>query len=198
MKNKILKSWRVVTVKGLVTTLSGLFTFYLLPEYSSLFIKLFGTLLIVSSSILIYDFIVNPTANDRKWRLIEGIVDGIFGVLTIILGWINVQNFLFAITSWITLVGILQVTNAYRVRSLFHHWKALMLNGILAITFSAGVIFYPHESNLNKAIIMILFTLLFIAFLLISTYYLKKLVDEMYLDIPNKQGDEANQELSYF
>ena len=198
MKNKILKSWRVVTIKGLVTTLLGLLTFYLLPAYSDLFIRLFGSLLIVSGSILIYDFVVNATTLDRSWRLVEGSIDGIYGVLTVIFGLVNVTNFLFMITSWITLTGVLQVSNAYRLRSLFHHWKALMLNGILAILFSAGVIFYPHESPLNKAIVMISFTVLFIAFLSISSYYLKKLVEDIQMEIPNKQGEEANQELSYF
>jgi uncharacterized membrane protein HdeD (DUF308 family) len=198
MKNKILKSWRVVTIKGLVTTLLGLFTFYLLPAYAEIFIRLFGTLLIVSGSILIYDFVVNNTSRDRSWRLVEGMLDGIYGVITIILVWVNAGNFLPVITSWIILTGILQVTNAYRLRSLFHHWKALMLNGILAIAFSSGIVFYPRESQFNKAVILMSLLAVFIAFLLISSYYLKKLVEDIQLEIPGKQGEEANQELSYF
>ena len=198
MKNKILKSWRVVTIKGLITTLLGLFAFYLLPAYSDIFIKLFGSLLIVSGSILIYDFVVNTTTIDRKWRFVEGILDGIYGIITIIIGLVTKDNFLIIITSWIILVGVLQVSNAYRLRSLFHHWKALMLNGMLAIAFSSGIIFYPRESLLNKAMILVPLSALFIAFLMISSYYLKKLVEDIYLDIPNKQGEDANQGLSYF
>ncbi len=188
----------MVTIKGLVTTILGLFTFYLYPGFSDLFIRLFGTLLIVSGSILIYDFVVNPTSSDRNWRLVEGILDGIFGSVTILTGLIHPSNFLMTITLWITMTGILQVSNAYRVRSLFHHWKALMINGLLAILFSSGIVFYPDESPLNKGVILLLLSFLFIAFMIISTYYLKRLVEDINLDIPNKQGEDANQELSYF
>jgi uncharacterized membrane protein HdeD (DUF308 family) len=107
-------------------------------------------------------------------------------------------DFLVVATTWLTLTGMLQVTNAYRLRSLFHHWKVLMLNGILAIIFSCTIIITPYERNLNKIIVMMLLGLTFIVFLIISSLYLRKLVEDIALEIPSKPGEAGNQELSYY
>jgi uncharacterized membrane protein HdeD (DUF308 family) len=197
-KNKILKSWRVITIKGLVTTILGLLSFYVPIEYIALLIRIFGTLLIVSGAIMIYDFLIIPSAADRNWRVIEGTIDGFFGFITLILGLVTPSNFFIVVTLWISIIGLMQISNAYRLRSLFHHWKILMLNGFLALVFSIGIIIYPRESFFNKAIIMFLLSLVFVVFLFISSFYLKKLVEDIYLDIPHKRGEEGNQELSYY
>jgi uncharacterized membrane protein HdeD (DUF308 family) len=198
IKNKILKSWRVITIKGLVTTILGLLSFFIPYEYTDNLIRIFGTLLIVSGAVMIYDYLIIPSTADRSWRIVEGILDGLFGIISLILGLVTPSNFIIVITLWISLIGLLQISNAYRLRSLFHHWKILMLNGFLALTFSIVIIIYPKESLFNKAIIMFLLSLVFIVFLLISSFYLKKLVEDIYLDIPHKQGEEGNQELSYY
>ena len=198
MKTKVLKSWRVVTLKGLTTTILGILTLCLPVSNGIIFIRLFGSLLIISGSILIYDYLIFTSTSDRNWRLAEGIVDGAYGFITVTLGLVTPENFLPVLTSWITLIGLLQVTNAYRLRSLFHHWKALMLNGVLAIIFSSAILVYPGKNPVNKVLIMIILSLIFISFLLISSFYLKKLVEDIALDIPKKQGEEGNQELSYY
>ncbi len=197
-RNQVLKSWRIITVKGLVTTILGLSAIISPPAYTEIFIRIFGTLFIVSGSILIYDYFAYPNSPDWKWRIAEGIVDGFFGLITLTLGLVTASNFFVVITAWLTLIGILQISNAYRLRSLFHHWKILMLNGILVIIFTAGLVFSPRENLTNKLIIMVLLSLLFVAFLIISSLYLKKLVQDIHTDIPSKQGEAGNQELSYY
>ncbi|HLF35673.1 MAG TPA: DUF308 domain-containing protein [Cyclobacteriaceae bacterium] len=196
--NQILKSWRIVTIKGLVTTVLGLSALFTPPAYADIFIRIFGTLFIVSGSILIYDYFTNPASPDWKWRFAEGLVDGFFGLITLSLGWVTASNFFVVITAWVTLIGVLQVSNAYRLRSLFHHWKILMLNGLLGIMFSAGLILSPYENTTNKIIIMFLLSILFVTFLIISSFYLKRLVEDIHTELPRKQGEEGNQELSYY
>lgn len=193
-----LKNWWILTIKGLATFGFALtatwISIYLLPSL----ISICGILLLISGAMLIVSAILQKLKRDRAWILTEGFLDIMIGTILLSFHALSAGMFISMITIWISFIGILQIANKYRLSSLFNHWGFLIFNGLMAIIFAAFLLSVPLPGLVTRSILIGLQSGILIGFLVVSSYHVKKLLSDIQIDIPNKEGEEGNQELTYF
>jgi len=197
--NIILKNWWILTIKGLLTVTFGLIAISTPLATMAIFMRIFGILLLLSGALLVLLSMKGKRKlNDHSWKLTEGFIDLIIGLIIISFPQMTVSIFISLISIWISFMGILQISNGYRLRGLYNHYWILILNGILAISFAILVFTQPIHGLVTMMVLIGLQTIVFGGFLIISSVYIRKIFNDINSEIPHKVGEEANQELSYY
>ena len=195
----ILKNWWILTVKGLLTVIFGIVAVTAPVSTILIFSRLFGILLLMSGVMLFMLSLQNRKKyGDRSWKLTEGFIDLIMGIIILSFPGITTGIFISLISIWISFMGILQISNGYRLRGLYNHYWILIFNGILAIAFATFVFTQPNHELVTLIVLIGLQAIVFGGFLIISSIYIRKIFNDIDIEIPHKVGDEANQELSYY
>lgn len=197
--NAILKNWWILTIKGLITFTLGLLVIFMKPDNLMLIAGIFALLLIFSGISMILLSIWNKRKfPDRDWKLTEGFIDLIIGLIIISFSSPDPGIFIALVTIWISFMGILQISSGYRMRGLFNHYWILVFNGLLAIGFTIIMYTHPVYELVTMIILIGLQASVFGSFLIISSIYIRKVFQDINIEIPHKFGEEANQELSYY
>lgn len=195
--NALMKNWWMLTIKGLITFIFGLITISAPISAIPIFSRLFGLLIIVTGiSLTLLSFKIK--SRDRSWRLTEGFIDLIIGMIIISFSGMTTSIFLSLIAIWISFMGILQISNGYRLRGLFNHYWILIFNGVLAIAFASIIFTHSFHGIMTMVILIGLQASVFGSFLTIISMYIRKILNDIDTEIPHKAGEEANQELSYY
>lgn len=195
----ILKNWWFLTIKGLLTLIFGIVAVTAPISAMLIISRLFGILMLISGVMLVMLSLQSRKKNiDRSWKLTEGFIDLIIGFIIISFPGISAGIFISLISIWISFMGILQISNGYRLRGLYNHYWILIFNGILAIAFATFVFTQPLYGLVTLIILIGLQAIVFGGFLIISSFYIRKIFHDIDTEIPHKVGDEANQELSYY
>ena len=195
--NAVMKNWWMLTIKGLITFIFGLITISAPISAIPIFSRLFGLLIIVSGiSLTLLSFRIKD--KDRNWRLTEGFIDLIIGLIIISFSGMTTSIFLSLVAIWISFMGILQISNGYRLRGLFNHYWILIFNGFLAIAFASIIFTHSFHGIMTMVILIGLQASVFGSFLTIISMYIRKILNDIDTEIPHKAGEEANQELSYY
>jgi uncharacterized membrane protein HdeD (DUF308 family) len=195
----ILKNWWILTIKGLLTLTFGLITIATPLGTMAIFMQIFGILLLLSGVLLVVISMKGKRKlNDRSWKLTEGFIDLVIGLIVLSFPQMTASIFISLISIWISFMGILQISNGYRLRGLYNHYWILILNGILAISFATLVFTQPIHGLVTLMVLIGLQTIVFGGFLIISSVYIRKIFKDINSEIPSKVGEEANQELSYY
>jgi uncharacterized membrane protein HdeD (DUF308 family) len=195
MKRFYFRNWWTLTIKGLIALSLAIFTIVNPFETLNPVIGFFGISLLVSGAMLLLTAVIRKIRRDRAWNLTEGFLDIMVATITLSLSGITPGIFLTIIAIWISFIGILQITNRYRLNGLFNHWWYLIFNGILAIIFAALIFTFPMQ---GRWILIALQVGILIGFILVSSFHMKMLLEDIRIDIPHKEGEEGNQELSYY
>jgi len=193
-----LKNWWILTIKGLAT-----FGFVLTATWISTYslsnlISICGILLLISGALMIVTSILQKPRRDRAWILTEGFLDIMVGTIMLSFHELSAGMFISMIAIWISFIGIIQIANKYRLNSLFNHWGFLLFNGFMAFIFAFFLLQIPLEGMITRSIIIGLQSGILIGFLIVSSCHVKKLLSDIQIDIPHKEGEEGNQELTYF
>ena len=193
-----LKNWWILTAKGILTLAFGITALSTTMVGVNILAKFFSVFILLSGLILVAISLFHRKTSDKSWKLTEGFIDIVIG--TVILSFTGITNdiFISIIAIWISFMGILQVSNSYRLKSLYHHWGLLVFNAIMAITFAILIFTYPLHGIFTKTVLIGLQGIVFGSFIIISSIYVKKLLADISIDIPHKEGDEGNQELTYY
>jgi uncharacterized membrane protein HdeD (DUF308 family) len=171
--NALMKNWWMLTIKGLITFIFGLITISAPISAIPIFSRLFGLLIIITGiSLTLLSF-----------KIKSGMTTSIF---------------LSLIAIWISFMGILQISNGYRLRGLFNHYWILIFNGVLAIAFASIIFTHSFHGIMTMVILIGLQASVFGSFLTIISMYIRKILNDIDTEIPHKAGEEANQELSYY
>ena len=195
----ILKNWWILTIKGLLTVIFGLIAILTPITTMVVFVRIFGILMLLSG--ISHAFLSMKRKDqyiDRSWRLTEGFIDLIIGLIIISFPSITTDIFISLIAIWISFMGILQISNGYRLRGLYNHYWILIFNGILAIIFAIMVFTQPMHGLITIMVLIGLQAIVFGGFLIISSIYIGRIFQDIDTEIPHKVGEDANQELSYY
>jgi uncharacterized membrane protein HdeD (DUF308 family) len=197
--NTILKNWWILTIKGVITLVFGLLALVTQVTTMIVFTRIFAIFLLLSGILMIIITVKEKNNfHDRSWRLTEGFIDLIIGLIIVSFIDISTTIFLSLIAIWISCMGILQLSSGYRMRGLFNHYWILIFNGILAIAFAVLVFSQPIRGIVTLMVLIGLYATVFGGFLIISSVYIRKIFKDIDIEIPNKIGEDANQELSYY
>jgi len=195
----ILKNWWILTIKGLLTVIFGLIAILTPITTMVVFVRIFVILMLMSGMLLVFLSMKRKDHYiDRSWRLTEGFIDLIIGLIIISYPNVTRDIFMSLIAIWISFMGILQISNGYSLRGLYNHYWILIFNGILAIVFAIMVFSQPLHGLVTMMVLIGLQAIVFVGFLIISSVYIRRIFHDIDTEIPHKVGDDANQELSYY
>lgn len=193
-----LKNWWILTIKGLATFGFVMTATWIPIDNLPTLIAICGILLLISGALMIVYSILQKPRRDRTWVLTEGFLDIMVGTILLSFHQLSAGMFISMIAIWISFIGIMQIANKYRLNSLFNHWGFLLFNGFMAIIFAFFLLHIHLEGIITRSIIIGLQAGILIGFLIVSSCHIKKLLSDIQIDIPHKEGDEGNQELTYF
>jgi uncharacterized membrane protein HdeD (DUF308 family) len=193
-----LKSWWILTVKGMAALCFISIATWVPAYFLPVLFNFCGIILIVGGVLLIFSSVVQKIMNDRTWMFTEGFLDIVIGIIALSFHDLPAETFISTIGIWISFIGILQIANRYRLNSLFNHWGFLLFNGLLAIIFATVLFRIPDQSAITRNILIGLQSGVLTGFLAVSSCHVRKLLADIKIDIPHKEGDEGNQELTYF
>ncbi len=193
-----LKNWWILTIKGILTLSFAMLATWITVTSLSLIVTIAGILLLFSGISMIISSILQKLRKDRAWILTEGFLDIVIGTIVLSFHELTAVMFIVLITIWISFIGILQIANKYRLNSLFNHWGFLIFNGLLAIVFASFLFSIPFNSFVTRIVMIGLQSGILIGFMVVSSCHIRKLLTDIQIDIPQKEGEEGNQELSYF
>lgn len=185
-------------MKGIITFIFGLMALLAPASLIMATVTIFSVIILISGLLLITGSLFKKMSNDHSWKLTEGFIDVIIGVIILAFPGITLSIFVALIAIWMSFIGLLQIMNGYRLRSLFNHWWILAGNGLLAILFAILVFTQPIHGLVTLIILVGLQALVFGSFLTVSSIYIKKIIRDISIEIPHSKGEEANQELSYY
>lgn len=188
----------MLTLKGLITLVFGMIALFFPMETMMLFSRFFGILVLALGLTLVIFSLTRKGTFDRSWKLTEGFIDVTIGTVVLTFTEIGSGTLIALIAIWISFMGFLQIANGYRLRSLFNHWWFLILNGVLAITFAILIFTQPVLDVFTLIVLIGLQSMVFGGFLIVSSVFVKKMLRDISLEIPHKEGEEGNQELSYY
>jgi uncharacterized membrane protein HdeD (DUF308 family) len=194
----MMKNWHILTMKGLLALGFGTAILWAPLTLNFQLIRIFGIILLLSGITLIITSVVQNIRNDRSWNLTEGFLDIVIATVLLAFQGMNTDIFIVMIGIWISFIGILQISNRHRLLSLFNHWGFLFLNGLLAILFAVFLFTFPSLGVITRGVLIGLQAGILIGFLMVSTYHIKRLLEDIHIDIPQKEGEDGNQELSYY
>lgn len=192
------KNWWILTIKGILSLGFAIMATLLPMNFLTMMVPFFGILLLIGGITLIVSSILQNILKDRAWIQTEGFLDIVIGTIILSFHDFTSEMFIILIAIWISFIGILQIANKYRLNSLFNHWGFLIFNGFLAIIFALFVFSIPLQSMVTLGVLVGLQSGVLIGFLIVSSCHVRKLLTDIEIDIPHKEGEDGNQELSYF
>lgn len=143
-ETKLFKNWWLLAIKGLLTLVFGLVALTL-PDINQIkIIKFFCAVLIASGLLLSHGAFFNMGRKlPWKWWFFEGVFDFTFGgfiLFTIINHRMRAMAFSpELIAAWTIVFGIIQIITAFRFKKFSIGWFALLLSGLVALSFSVVI-----------------------------------------------------------
>ena len=185
MEIKLFKNWWLLTLKGVLSIIFGLFLLIVskwTKDQNRILIGIkpiiiFGIIVVISGILLVYGAITHRRSNsESKFWLMEGIFDVLVGgtlfvfIIKFIKHPVPIRYvFHYIIIFWISVMGILQIISAIRLKKLMENWWVLLFTGIISIMFSVLIFIDPFTSRIiNLMVIAFFIIILGILFVVIS------------------------------
>jgi uncharacterized membrane protein HdeD (DUF308 family) len=142
---RLIRNWWLLAIKGLLTLVFGVVALTF-PDINQIkIIKYFCAIISASGVLLIAGGIFNITKHfPWKWWVIEGLFDLVIGL---IIFWIITDHRIAAIAmfteiiaTWSLVFGIIQIITAFRFNRYSLGWFAMLISGLLAVSFTAIIL----------------------------------------------------------
>ncbi len=179
MAANIYKNWWLLTLKGILAIIFGIFatfvpgvTLITLMIYFGLFIILAGIFLIIGS--------ISHKKNNKKWGMwmFEGILDIIIGLVVVFYPKLSLDIFIIILAIWAISVGFTQLFSALNTKHIQSAKWLMLINAIIVIVFAIVLFIRPFETATAMTYIVGVFALLFGVFITVYSFKLKNITQE--------------------
>src|ERR1700733_13941636 len=145
---KKLKTWWLLLIAGIILFSIGVYSwvaplsaYYRLVKYSG-FVLLFNGFLLMWSS-------ANRaiSLNEKKWMLVESIIDLFFGILLIISPILSFIVFPILIGHWILFLGIIKFLASLSLKGNIRGWLFILMTGLISIVFGILIAYVPFSKS---------------------------------------------------
>ncbi len=131
---KIYEHWWLMTIKGVVAILFGLFIL-LSPDVAIVTLAtIFGIIALVGGILLLFGAFSHSRSN-RAWKgwALEGVFDILVGILLIFFPSATVSLFFILLALWAMFMGIVYMVGAFKFREVLPGWQLSLAGGILSL-----------------------------------------------------------------
>jgi uncharacterized membrane protein HdeD (DUF308 family) len=177
---KKLKNWWLLMIAGALLAVLGVFAlispwraYIKLVHYAGFVLLLNGILLIAVASTC------HSSLREKKWMLVESVMDIVFGVLLLFNPLLSFVAFPFFIGSWMIGKGILKTIASMRLSAMIAGWIFACMAGILSIAFGVLVIYNPFDRSDGITIFVGAFALIMGTLYIFDSLRFRKMVDSV-------------------
>lgn len=144
-----------------------------LVHYGGIFLLLNGILLIAVS------YTSSSSGKEKKWILVESVVDMVCGVVLIFNPLLSFIAFPFFIGTWMAGKGILKMLASIALAKMIPGWGFTLTAGILSIVFGGLVIYDPMTRSDSTTIFIGAFGLIMGALYIFDSIRFRKMEDNV-------------------
>ena len=170
------KAWWVVAVRGVLGILFGIGAFLWPGITIFVLVTFFGAYMFVDGAVALWQAI--RFRHDReRWPmlLLEGILGVAIGAVTFFLPGITALAWIYTISAWAILTGILEIVLAIRLRKAIQGELFVILTGILSIALGCALFLMPAAGLVAWVWLIGAYSILFGVLLLGLAFRLRKL-----------------------
>jgi uncharacterized membrane protein HdeD (DUF308 family) len=174
-RTKLYKHWYLLTFRGLLIILMGIFAFFEPREGSYTFARIFELFALISGLLMIQMALMNRTQINWQWTLTNGLMDFFVGIMLYILPNVTVSNIIIIIALWLLYTGILHFGEAFiLIKDNIKNWWFELLSGIL-FGFMAIILMAAIASQAKEIFILLgVFASITGVFVVLSSFILKE------------------------
>jgi uncharacterized membrane protein HdeD (DUF308 family) len=156
MLNLMTQNWWAIALRGLVAVLFGIAVFMWPRVTLWVLAALFGAYALFNGIFTVIEAFSRDVSRERSWALLfEGVVGGVIGVVTLIIGaWLPVMGLLFLIAFWAIMTGVFEIITAIRLRHEIRGEWLLALIAILSMAFGLLLVSFPAPGALSVILII--------------------------------------------
>jgi uncharacterized membrane protein HdeD (DUF308 family) len=156
MLNLMTQNWWAIALRGLVAVLFGIAVFMWPRVTLWVLAALFGAYALFNGIFTVIEAFSRDVSRERSWALLfEGVVGGVIGVVTLIIGaWLPVMGLLFLIAFWAIMTGVFEIITAIRLRHEIRGEWLLALIAILSMAFGLLLVSFPAAGALSVILII--------------------------------------------
>jgi len=156
MFNLMTQNWWAIALRGLVAVMFGIAAFMWPRATLWVLAPLFGAYAMINGIFAVIEAFGRDVSRERSWALLfEGVVGGVIGVVTLIIGaWLPVMGLLFLIAFWAIMTGVFEIITAIRLRHEIRGEWLLALIAILSMAFGLLLVSFPAPGALSVILII--------------------------------------------
>ena len=141
MLHTLAANWWALALRGLVSVLFGLLTFFLPGITLAILVLLFGAYALVDG---VFNFIAFFQVRSHHWALlVEGFIGIIAGLVTFAWPAITALVLLYVIAFWAIFTGMFEIIAGIRLRKVIANEWLLLGMGVLSFLFGWFILFAP-------------------------------------------------------
>lgn len=173
---KLYKNWWLLTLKGVLAILFGIFALSMPGTTLVILMRYFGIIIIIGGIFLIAGAISHKEHN-RKWKnwMYEGVFDIIIGLVIFLFPRFALDIFIIILAIWAITVGFSQLFNAMNAHKEAKTRWLMLLNALIVIIFSIVLFINPFEGAVAVTYLVGVFAIIFGVFITLYSINLKSL-----------------------
>src|ERR1700730_5545020 len=146
MLHTLAANWWALALRGLVSVLFGLLTFFLPGITLAILVLLFGAYALVDG---VFNFIAFFQVRSHHWALlVEGFIGIIAGLVTFAWPAITALVLLYVIAFWAIFTGMFEIIAGIRLRKVIANEWLLLVMGAVSLLFGLFILFAPGAAAL--------------------------------------------------
>jgi uncharacterized membrane protein HdeD (DUF308 family) len=172
------RHWWVLAIRGALAILIGLIAFFMPVAFVLGIAVLFGVFMLLDGIFATYAGIQARNTARHWWALLlEGLAGIVAGLLTILFPLLGVLVFIYFISAWALITGLMEIMAAIRLREQIEGEWRMALSGVLSIVFAVLLAIWPDSGAIALSWLIGAYAILFGIVLLALAFHLKGLHD---------------------
>ena len=178
-KQKPFKNWWLLTLKGLLAIIFGIFA-VAMPGTTLITLMIYFGIVIIIGGIFLITGALTHKDHSKSWRnwLYEGIFDILIGLVIIFFPEFSIDIFIIILAIWAISVGFSQLVNAMNAKRENKSRWMMFLNALIVIVFSIILFINPFEGAVAVTYLVGIFAIIFGLFITLYSINLKTLKKE--------------------
>ncbi len=174
-RTKFYKHWYLLTLRGLLIILMGIFAFLEPSEGNHTFARIFELFALISGLLMIQIALMNRNQVNWQWTLTNGLMDFFVGIMLYILPDFTMSNMIVIIALWLLYTGVLHFGEAFiLIKDNIRNWWFELLSGIL-FGFMGIILMAAITSQEQEIFILLgIFASITGVFVVLSSFILKE------------------------
>jgi uncharacterized membrane protein HdeD (DUF308 family) len=170
------RTWWVMLLRGIAAIVFGVIAVAWPGLTVFVLVILFGAYTLVDGIIEIWSGLQARNVHDRWWvEILIGLAGVVAGILVMTWPGVSALALMYVIAAWMVVIGILQITQAIRLRREISNEWLLGLSGALSLLLGAYFFAFPGSGAISLVWVIGIYAIMFGILLMIFSFRVKNL-----------------------